>query len=45
MVGIEPLFALTITLNPKRPNSGDFRQSVVQRQWYQNWPRLRPVGV
>ncbi|MDN3552018.1 nucleotidyltransferase family protein [Halomonas almeriensis] len=43
-LGLEPLFAGTITLNPERPRPRAFRHRLEAKGWQQTWPRLRVAG-
>lgn len=39
--GLQPLFELTITLNPKRKKPQDFQQRISTKNWLQIWPQLK----
>lgn len=43
--GLAPLFAKTITLNPKCRNSQIFMARVEQKKWRELWPQLRLAGL
>lgn len=38
--GLQALFDLTITLNPKKHKVQDFQQRIVEKNWLQLWPKL-----
>jgi hypothetical protein len=40
-LGLQPLFDLTITLNPKKHKALDFQQRIVEKKWLELWPKLR----
>jgi hypothetical protein len=40
-LGLQPLFELTITLNPKRQKLLDFQQRICEKKWFELWPKLR----
>jgi hypothetical protein len=39
-LGLQPLFDLTITLNPKKHKVQDFQQRIVEKKWLELWPKL-----
>jgi hypothetical protein len=39
-LGLQPLFDLTITLNPKKHKALDFQQRIVEKKWLELWPKL-----
>jgi len=39
-LGLQPLFDLTITLNPKKHKVLDFQQRIVEKKWLELWPKL-----
>ena len=40
-LGLESLFDLTITLNPKKHKIQDFQQRISEKKWQELWPNLR----
>ncbi len=43
--GLEALFAMTITMNPRRSRPEIFRKRVTSKGWLQQWPQLQVVDV
>ncbi|MEO1080337.1 MAG: nucleotidyltransferase family protein [Pseudomonadota bacterium] len=43
--GVARLFAGTITLNPRRPKTSDFRHRVESKRWLELWPCLTVVDA
>ncbi len=43
--GLEALFAMTITMNPRRSGPEIFRKRVISKGWLQHWPRLHVVDA
>lgn len=39
-LGLQSLFDLTITLNPKKHKVQDFQQRIVEKKWLELWPKL-----
>lgn len=39
-LGLQPLFDLSITLNPKKHKMQDFQQRIVEKKWLELWPKL-----
>ena len=40
-LGLQPLFDLSITPNPKKHKALDFQQRIAEKKWLQLWPKLR----
>lgn len=39
-LGLQPLFDLSITLNPKKHKVLDFQQRIEEKKWLELWPKL-----
>ena len=40
-LGLQPLFDLTISLNPMKHKVQDFQQRIAEKKWLELWPKLR----